>query len=129
MVKDVYEDVMRHKQDNEENNRKCEVGKVDTNKKTYKFEQKKWQEIKVGEIVKIQQDQYFPCDLILINSSLPKGVCYVETKNLDGESNLKHKQAPEECVFAHNDEDILKAYYKATIECEKENEFLYKFNG
>jgi phospholipid-translocating ATPase len=26
MGKDIYEDVMRHKQDNEENNRKCEVG-------------------------------------------------------------------------------------------------------
>lgn len=48
---------------------------------------------------------------------------------MDGESNLKHKQAPEECTFVKTDIDILKAYYKATIECEKENEFLYKFNG
>ena len=37
MGKDIYEDVMRHKQDNEENNRKCEVGMVDKDKNVYKF--------------------------------------------------------------------------------------------
>jgi hypothetical protein len=30
--------------------------------------------------------------MILLNSSFPKGICYVETKNLDGETNLKHKK-------------------------------------
>ena len=129
MAKDIYEDVQRHRQDNEENNRKCEVGIADKGKGIYKFVQKRWQEIKVGDLVKVSQDQYFPCDLVLINSSLTKGICYVETKNLDGESNLKHKQAPEDCIFVNTDQDILKAYYKATIECEKENEYLYKFNG
>jgi hypothetical protein len=29
--------------------------------------------------------------MVLLNSSLAKGICYVETKNLDGETNLKHK--------------------------------------
>jgi magnesium-transporting ATPase (P-type) len=44
-------------------------------------------------IVKIKRDEYFPADLIIINSSGPKGICYIETKDLDGETNLKHKQA------------------------------------
>jgi len=42
-------------------------------------------------IVKIRKDELFPADLILLNSSGPKGICYIETKNLDGETNLKHK--------------------------------------
>jgi len=46
----------------------------------------------VGCIVKIEENNFFPADLILLGSSLPKGICYVETKNLDGETNLKHKQ-------------------------------------
>ena len=58
---------------------------------------KKWNQIRVGEIIKIYENQYFPCDLILINSSSDKGICYVETKNLDGETNLKHKKALKEC--------------------------------
>jgi magnesium-transporting ATPase (P-type) len=37
--------------------------------------------------------------LVLINSSFPNGICYVETKNLDGETNLKHKKANAECVL------------------------------
>jgi len=31
--------------------------------------------------------------MMMLTSSLPKGIAYVETKNLDGETNLKHKQA------------------------------------
>ena len=59
---------------------------------------KRWQQIRVGQVIKIYENQYFPCDLLLLNSSSAKGVCYVETKNLDGETNLKHKIAPKEML-------------------------------
>ena len=29
--------------------------------------------------------------MLLLSSSLKKGIAYVETKNLDGETNMKHK--------------------------------------
>ena len=52
---------------------------------------KQWKEIRVGSVVKVQCDEYFPADLVLLYSSGRKGICYIETKNLDGETNLKHK--------------------------------------
>ena len=42
-------------------------------------------------IVKVLEDEYLPTDLVFLKSSDPKGMCYIETKNLDGETNLKHK--------------------------------------
>lgn len=47
--------------------------------------------MRVGDIVRVDQDQFFPVDMVLCKSSEAKGLCYVETKNLDGETNLKHK--------------------------------------
>ena len=37
-----------------------------------------------------------PSDILILNSSDKKGVCFIETKNLDGETNLKNKNAPKD---------------------------------
>jgi magnesium-transporting ATPase (P-type) len=36
----------------------------------------------------------FPADMVLLSSAHPEGVCYIETMNLDGETNLKLKKVP-----------------------------------
>ena len=95
MIKDIYEDYLRHTSDNEENNRKVEVSDHQwvrlIKSRVWRFKKAAWSSIRVGKIIKVYEDQPFPCDMVLLNSSAPKGICYVETKNLDGETNLKHK--------------------------------------
>ena len=80
--------------------------------------------------MKVFENEYFPCDLLVLNSSLPKGICYVETKNLDGETNMKHKQADKEIQqFAKSDEDVNRHFNLAYIECDKQNDQIYSFAG
>ena len=54
-----------------------------------------WRQVVSGDIVRVVRDQSFPCDIVLLASSLEDSVCYVETKNLDGETNLKIKRGVE----------------------------------
>ena len=50
-----------------------------------------WQDILVGQYVKVLTNEIVPADLILVHSTEENGLAYVETANLDGERNLKTK--------------------------------------
>ena len=52
--------------------------------------------------MKVKKNEFFPADIIVLATSAPKNICYVETKNLDGETNLKHKIAPKELLQYDN---------------------------
>lgn len=109
-------------QDIEANNRKVQVyGKNRT------FVETRWKKLRVGDVIKVYKDEYFPSDLLLLSSSYEDGVCYVETMNLDGETNLKLKQALE-ATTRLNDEKSLQRF-RAMVKCEDPNENLYSFIG
>ncbi|WPK25219.1 hypothetical protein PUMCH_002525 [Australozyma saopauloensis] len=61
--------------------------------KTLAFSKKTWKEVRVGDIVRIQNNEEVPADVMILASSDEDNCCFVETKNLDGETNLKVKQA------------------------------------
>lgn len=68
--------------------------------------------------------------MLILNTSLPKGICYIETKSLDGETNLKHKQAEKKILAqAHSTDEIIANFRNVTIECETPNASIYTFQG
>lgn len=52
-----------------------------------------WSEVIIGDIVKVEAQDLFPTDLILLSSSSEGGVAFIETASLDGEKNLKPRNA------------------------------------
>ena len=88
LIREAVEDLKRRKLDNEQNSNEVE---------SYINEQ--WVKIKsgnlrMGEIIRVKKDGVFPSDLMLIDSNLQDGVCFIETGTLDGEKTLKIKSAP-----------------------------------
>lgn len=75
----------------------------------------------------MHKDEYFPADLLLLSSDYPDGVCYVETMNLDGETNSKSKHALEVTSFIRDVETV--KGFRAVIKCEDPNEHIYSFVG
>ncbi|XP_044915271.1 probable phospholipid-transporting ATPase IM isoform X3 [Felis catus] len=121
-VKDATDDYFRHKSDNQVNNRLSEV-LIDS-----KLQNEKWMNVKVGDIVKLENNQFVAADLLLLSSSEPHGLCYIETAELDGETNLKVRHALS--VTSELGADISRlAKFDGTVVCEAPNNKLDKFTG
>ncbi|KAF2302852.1 hypothetical protein GH714_009298 [Hevea brasiliensis] len=122
MIKEAVEDWYRLLQDMNVNNRtvKAHAGNGI-------FVDKFWRELSVGDVVKVNKNEYFPSDLLLLSSSYEDGACYVETMNLDGETNLKIKRCLEATLGLNEDEEFNQ--FRATIRCEDPNPSLYTFVG
>jgi|TARA_B110000285_G_C14771619_1_gene444251 phospholipid-transporting ATPase len=124
MIKDAFEDYKRHDADASENEKTTLV--YDHAKG--EFQKRAWKLIYPGEILKIEDDEFLPCDILLLSSSDPNGLCYVETKSLDGETNLKIKQAHKDMQEAFSTQNKV-LQIDGTIICEQPNNAIYKFEG
>lgn len=90
MSREAIEDFGRYRQDRIINLKMAEV-RVDGEWKT-----KHWKDIKVGNLVRVTNEQHLPCDLVVLSTSYVlenRGGCYIETASLDGEKNLKPRMA------------------------------------
>ncbi|KAK9724312.1 hypothetical protein RND81_05G063200 [Saponaria officinalis] len=123
MAKEAFEDWRRRNQNVEANNRLAEV--YDSKKNI--FVETKWKKLIVGDIVNVKKDEYFPADLLFLSSSYEDGICYVETSNLDGETNLKLKHALDVTSSLQDERSL--SHFKAVTKCEDPNENLYSFIG
>ncbi|KAI9143581.1 aminophospholipid-transporting P-type ATPase [Paraphysoderma sedebokerense] len=119
--KEFAEDLKRHKADNEVNSRSVKVLQGTS------FIEKRWDRVVVGDIVRVDNFEYFPADLILLSSSEPDAICYIETANLDGETNLKIKQGRQETASLITPFDV--GHLEGLVQSELPNNSLYTFEG
>lgn len=117
MGKDAILDYGRHKQDQKSNSRNCLI-----------YLDKKWKKSKCytiipGNIIKLKEDEECSCDILIIKSSNKNGYLYVDTKNLDGESNLKEKCSVKDIEINKDELSNLSGNILTTVSDENLNEW------
>ncbi|KAJ2725620.1 phospholipid transporting ATPase [Coemansia sp. Benny D115] len=91
--------------------------------------QTEWRHLHVGDIVLVRDGDSVPADLVLLVTSDEDGgsLCFIETKNLDGETNLKTKSA------LHSTTSLTSPWrlsqFVSSIRAEPPNTQLYSFKG
>uniref|UniRef100_A0AC34QJV5 Phospholipid-transporting ATPase n=1 Tax=Panagrolaimus sp. JU765 TaxID=591449 RepID=A0AC34QJV5_9BILA len=120
-LKEIFEDIKRRRMDYLVNNYMTTV------LKNGKWTEIEWKNVQVGDIVKISDGHVFPADIVLLSSSEPHGIAYIETSSLDGETNLKIRQAPKISVEYNTKEKL--GLMNAEVECEGPNKDVGSFAG
>ena len=144
MAKEGYDDLKRHRLDKEENERDvcvlsqelhngsatdgkdAQAGYTETTSTGWRTE--KWQDVRVGNVVLLTRDEPVPADVILLHAKEPNSSAYIETKSLDGETNLKTKKPLADISHRCSDLDGV-AGLSAEFVVADPNLDLYKFDG
>ncbi|TMS21341.1 putative phospholipid-transporting ATPase VD [Larimichthys crocea] len=122
-IKDALEDYRRYLFDKKVNNNVVRVF-CGTQKA---YVDQCWKDVRVGDFVRLSCNEIIPADMLLLYSSDPRGVCYIETANLDGETNLKQRQVVLD-LPSQGAEFTLDNFH-SRIECENPNNDLSRFRG
>ena len=120
-IKELIEDHKRRMSDRSLNHSKAQVLRGNN------FETTKWVDVAVGDIVRVNSEEPFPADLVLLASSEPEGLCYIETANLDGETNLKIKQAIPETANLVSPNELSRL--TGRLRSEQPNSSLYTYEA
>lgn len=82
----------------------------------------------MGDIVRMENNQFIAADVMLLTTSEPNGLCFIETAELDGETNLKSKQCLVETAEMGQELHSLWRF-NGEIICEPPNNLLNRFDG
>ncbi|GFR50254.1 hypothetical protein Agub_g12440 [Astrephomene gubernaculifera] len=123
-IKEIVDDYYRHQSDKDVNGRTVLVLEEGGRETAVA-----WRDLAVGDIVKVVNDTEIPADVVFLSSSDAANICYVETANLDGETNLKLKSCFPRTAGKHMADEFQEFAQDYTVRCELPNPQLYKFDG
>ncbi|KAG6335478.1 hypothetical protein ID866_3606 [Astraeus odoratus] len=88
-----------------------------------------WEDVRVGDFVKIMNNEPIPADILICATSEEDNVAYVETKNLDGETNLKSRNASQALTDLRTAADCADRRNVFTVECDRPDSNMYKLHA
>lgn len=86
-----------------------------------------WQEVRVGDIVHLSNNETVPADILLLRTSDPHSVCYIDTCDLDGETNLKRREVVR--GFSEKQNEFLANKFTSRVEVDPPSTKIYRFHG
>lgn len=94
---------------------------------TAQWERTLWKKLEVGDLVLLRDNEQIPADVVVLATSDSDGLCFVETKNLDGETNLKPRKSVKSTALIRSEEDL--AHSRFVLDSEPPHANLYAYNG
>ena len=88
-----------------------------------------WEDVRVGDFVKIMDNESFPADILICSTSEDENVAYIETKNLDGETNLKSRNAVPALTHLRTAADCASKLNTFHVDVDRPETTMYKLNG
>lgn len=124
-----YEDYQRAVSDKEENKKIVKIIKFHNNEIIEK--EIECQYIKAGDIIKLEGKTAVPADVVLLMTSLygDGNQCYIETANIDGETNLKVREAPIALSPLCTEDKPNIKLFRGSIDFEAPNKDIHNFIG
>jgi phospholipid-transporting ATPase len=138
----IIEDRRRHRADKEANSAHCQIVTRTFHGDASTFGAQAtsdpevstilWSQLTVGTVVKLHNRETAPADLLILsvaepNPKEPGGICYVETKSLDGETNLKLRHACDATLHAQTAQQV--SHLQGYLRCENPNKVIGRFDG
>jgi magnesium-transporting ATPase (P-type) len=123
VVREGFEDLSRYKSDKEVNSQQVAVLRQDETIDDKVSSEK----LRVGDLIHVRDGERLAADVIVLQSS-NEGQAFIQTSSLDGEKNLKKRQAPKGFRLENSGPNSIYKV-KGQCDCDPPNAELYKFNG
>ncbi|KAJ3335527.1 hypothetical protein HDU93_005120 [Gonapodya sp. JEL0774] len=91
------------------------------------LEQRESRHLAPGDICMIHKGEKVPADLVLLSSAIDDGTCFIETSDLDGETNLKRRTALPPLAPLHDLEEVVQL--RGVVRCSLPNAKIDEFQG